>query len=69
MYTSAISLLGLGALLLILNILFFFNDYKETVVAPAKKKMLYVNGLVIFSSLGVIILSTIYIFMINNQLG
>lgn len=69
MYTLAICLLVVGIILLASNILLFFNDYKETITAPSKKKMLYVNGIVLLSSLGVVILSTVYIFMINNQLN
>lgn len=69
MYTIAICLLIVGILLLGLNLLLFFNDYKETITVPSKKKMLYVNGIVLLASLGVVILSTVYIFMINNQLS
>ncbi|MBC9722694.1 MAG: hypothetical protein H9W82_15855 [Lactobacillus sp.] len=69
MYLLAICLLGIGILLLVLNILLFFNDYKETIKVSSKKKKLYVNGIVLLSSLGVVILSTVYIFMINSQLS
>ncbi|HGF7960119.1 TPA: hypothetical protein QFC75_002421 [Enterococcus faecium] len=69
MYTSAICFLIVGIVLLALNILLFFNDYKATITVPSKKNMLYVNGIVLLSSLGVVVLSTVYIFMINNQLN
>lgn len=69
MYTLAICLLIVGIVLLALNILLFFNDYKAAIMVPSKKKMLYVNGIVLLFSLGVVILSTVYIFMIANQLN
>lgn len=69
MYTSAICFLIVGIVLLLLNILLFFNDYKATLTMPSKKKILYTNGIVLLSSLGIVILSTIYIFMINSQLN
>lgn len=69
MYTLAICLLIVGIVLFALNILLFFNDYKATITDPSKKKMLYVNGIIFLSSAGVVILSTVYIFMINNQLS
>lgn len=69
MYTLAICFLIVGIVLLALNILLFFNDYKATITVPSEKNMLYVNGIVLLSSLGVVILSTVYIFMINNQLN
>lgn len=69
MYTPAFCLLAIGTVLLILNIILFFNDYKETIASPNKKKMLYVNGILITFSCSIVILSTIYVFMINNQLN
>ena len=69
MYSLPICLLVVGILLLIVNSLLFFNDYKATLTNSMKKSRLYVNGIVLLSSVGVIVLSTVYIFMINNQLS
>lgn len=68
MYNLPICLLVVGTILLGLNSLLFFNDYKAILTKSIKKSQLYVNGLVLLSSVGVIILSIVYIFMINNQL-
>ncbi|MBO1106623.1 hypothetical protein FQT01_15240 [Enterococcus faecalis] len=69
MYSLPICLLVVGILLLVLNSLLFFNDYKATLTNSLKKNRLYVNGFVLLSSVGVIVLSTVYIFMINSQLN
>ncbi|HAP3574441.1 TPA: hypothetical protein IUD81_002679 [Enterococcus faecalis] len=69
MYNLPICLLVVGIVLLVLNSLLFFNDYKATLMKTLKKSRLYVNGVVLLSSVGVIILSVVYIFMINNQLN
>lgn len=68
MYSLPICLLVVGTILLGLNSLLFFNDYKAILTKSIKKNQLYVNGLALLSSVGVIILSIVYIFMINNQL-
>ncbi len=68
MYTPAIFILILGIVLLILNIVLFFGDYKETIAYPVRRKKLYLNGIIILSTIGMLVLGTIYIFMINNQL-
>lgn len=68
MYTPAICILVIGVVLLILNVVIFFGDYKESIAYPIRRKKLYWNGAIIFSTIGMIVLGTIYIFMINNQL-
>lgn len=68
MYTPAICLIILGVILLILNILLFFDEYKKTIGNPKKRKKLAINICVLVSTIGLIILGTIYLFMINNQL-
>lgn len=69
MYSLPICLLIVGIILLVLNSLLFFSDYKATLTKSIKKSQLYVNGIVLLSSVGVIVLSIVYIFMINSQLG
>ena len=69
MYMPAISILILGVSLLILNIVIFFDDYKVTIINPEKKKLLYANGVIISSSIGLIVLSIIYFLTINKQLN
>lgn len=69
MYSLPICLLAVGTILLGLNSLLFFNDYKATLTKSIKKNQLYVNGLALLSSVGVIILSIVYIFMTNSQLN
>ncbi|EGO2801368.1 MULTISPECIES: hypothetical protein [Enterococcus] len=69
MYTPAICLLVTGMILLILNSYLFFRDYKEQLsYPPQKKKNLYLNGVVLLETMGVIVLGVVYLFMINNQL-
>lgn len=69
MYSLPICLLVVGTILLGLNSLLFFNDYKATLTKSIKKNQLYMNGLALLSSVGVIILSIVYIFMTNSQLN
>ncbi|MGL9915197.1 hypothetical protein IGI95_002668 [Enterococcus sp. DIV0784] len=69
MYNLPICLLVVGISLLVLNSLLFFNDYKTTFTKSIKKSYLYVNGIMLISSVGVIVLSIVYIFMINSQLN
>lgn len=68
MYVPAICLLALGIVFLILNLILFFRDYKDTIIDPKKRKKLYVNGVVLLSTISLIVLATVYLFMINNQL-
>lgn len=68
MYVPAICLLVIGIVFLILNLILFFKDYKDTIVYPKKRKKLYANGLVLLATIGLIVLATVYLFMINNQL-
>ncbi|EME3519420.1 hypothetical protein Q9910_002342 [Enterococcus faecium] len=69
MYTPAICLLVTGVILLIFNSYLFFRDYKEQLSYPSqKKKNLYLNGVVLLETMGVIVLGVVYLFMINNQL-
>lgn len=68
MYVPAICLLVSGILFLTLNIILFFRDYKETFISQKKSKKLYLNGVVILSNIGLIVLAIIYLFMIDNQL-
>ena len=70
MYTSAIISMVVGIVFLILNILIFFNEYKYSINVPNenKKGKFFINGIILLSSLGVIIISTIYLFMIYDQL-
>lgn len=69
MYTTAISLLVIGTILLILNLFLFLKDFSKTILSSNLKSMLYVNGIVTLSSLGVIALSVYYIFLIYTQLN
>lgn len=68
MYTPAICVLLVGIFLFVLNVVIFLGDYKETVTYPERKNKLYINGAVTLSTIGMIVIGTIYIFMINNQL-
>ncbi|ELA94247.1 hypothetical protein [Enterococcus faecium] len=68
MYTPAFCWLTVGGLFLIVNLVLFFQDYKQALTSPNEKKQLVINGLLLAFSLAIIVFSIIYLFLINNQL-
>lgn len=69
MYMPAVSIIIVGSVLFILNVLLFFRQYKENLTNPRRKRSLYINGILFISSIGVIALGITEFVIINNQLS
>ncbi|MGM0288498.1 hypothetical protein IGL04_002793 [Enterococcus sp. AZ085] len=68
MYTYPIIYLTLGSIFLIVSIYLFLKDYKKVVQQQIEKRFLFLNIFSILCTLGTMIMSVIYFFVINNQL-
>ena len=68
MYWQPILLFGIGGCLLIGNVLILLRDYKHNLIVEGRKNKLWINALVILLSIGIVVLGTIYLFIINQQL-
>ncbi|HGF8211419.1 hypothetical protein [Enterococcus faecium] len=66
MYTLPICLLVIGLLLLILQVRYFLIFYERKTTTASLLK--YMNYLGLVSSLGVAVLSIVYLFILNSQL-
>lgn len=68
MYTLPICLLVVGILFLITHIRFFLIQYKNEDTNQLSGILHYVNYVGLISSVSVIVLSTFYLFNLNQQL-
>lgn len=68
MYVLPICLLIMAVAFLMIQIRYFLIYYKQASEAELPKLNVYINYFGLISSLGVAVLSIIYIFILNNQL-
>lgn len=68
MYWQPVLLMGIGGCLLIGNVFMLLRDYKYNLTVDGRKNKLWMNALVILSAIGIVVLGTIQLFIINQQL-
>ncbi|MBF8807111.1 MAG: hypothetical protein IC227_00240 [Enterococcus lacertideformus] len=68
MYTLAIFIILMGIIFLCVNFVLFLNNYKKVIIGQVNKSIIYINVLLLMSSIFLLILGIVYYIVINQQL-